>query len=307
MRNLVCTAVVLGALALSGCGSTPPATSTTPTGAVTVRAANGTITIPTRPQRIVSLAPTATESLYAVGAGKQVVAVDELSNFPANAPRTSLSGFKPNAEAVIAYRPDLVVISSDAGGILAALQKVKVPVLLEPAAAKLQDVYQQIDDLGTATGHAAQAAAVTAGMKQKIDAAVRATPRPAKPLTYYHELTNDLYTVTSKTFIGQVYALFGLTNIADSADKQGSGYPQLSQEALVSADPSLIFLADAKCCAQNARTVATRPGWSGLTAVRTGRVIQLDDDIASRWGPRVVDLVQRISLAIRESQQTPSP
>jgi iron complex transport system substrate-binding protein len=302
-------AMVLGALLLTGCGGSGRTSAANPHGAhgsapVTVQAADGPVTIPVRPTRIVALSPTATEILFAVGAGSQVVAVDDQSDHPAEAPRTKLSGFKPNAEAVIGYRPDLVVLSNDTDGIVAALRKVKIPVLLEPSAVKLEDTYDQITDLGTATGHTAEAATLTAGMRRQIDQTVRAT-RAAAPatgdLTYYHELTNDLFTATSKTFIGQVYGLFGLRNVADAADKAGTGYPKLSQEALITSDPSLIFLADTQCCGQTPQTVAGRPGWQSLSAVKRGRVVPLDDDIASRWGPRLVDLVKAIGAAVQKA------
>jgi iron complex transport system substrate-binding protein len=132
---------------------------------------------------------------------------------------------------------------------------------------------------------------------------VAAVPKPTRPLSYYYELTNDLFTVTSKTFIGRLYALFGLRNVADPADKQGSGYPQLSRESLLTANPTMIFLADTRCCGQNAQTVGSRPGWSALTAVKSGNVFGLDDDIASRWGPRVVDLVEAIGVAVQKAER----
>lgn len=298
---------LLGALTLAGCGHTrhpgAPAPAA-PAGAgfpVTVHTAAGPVTIPARPRRIVSLSPTSTEMLYAVGAGSQVVAVDDQSDYPAQAPRTKLSGFKPNAEAVIGYSPDLVVLSDDANGIVAALKAVKIPVLQTPAAATLDDTYREIAEVGAATGHAAQAAGVVAGMKRRIAQIVAATRKPARPLTYYHELESDLYTVTSKTFVGQVYGLFGLRNIADKADKQGSGYPRLSAEYVVQADPDLIFLADTRCCGQSRATVARRPGWNHITAVRDGQIVELDDDIASRWGPRVVDFVQEVAQAVNRA------
>ncbi|MFC4059642.1 ABC transporter substrate-binding protein [Planomonospora corallina] len=301
---------LLGVLTLAGCGQSAttasPSTSSSSSGApsaaapgfpVTVEAGNGSVTIGARPERIVSLSPTATEALFAVGAGSQVVAVDDQSNHPAEAPRTDLSGFKPNAEAVIAHKPDLVVLATDTDGIVAKLTKVGVPVLLEPAAAKLDDAYDQIADLGAATGNAAGAEQVVAGMKKKIEEAVAAAPKDAK-LTYYHELDTTPYSVTSTTFVGQVYSLFGLTNIADKAPDLAGGYPKLSAEFVAQADPDLIFLADTKCCGQSGETLAKRPGWSKLSAVTGDRVIALDDDIASRWGPRVADLVQQVGEAV---------
>jgi iron complex transport system substrate-binding protein len=131
---------------------------------------------------------------------------------------------------------------------------------------------------------------------------ITAGSRPERPLTYYHELDKNLYTATSSTFIGQLYKQLGMDNIADAADKEGTGYPQLSAEYVVKADPDLIFLADTKCCGQSARTVAARDGWEQLTAVRSGGVVELDDDVASRWGPRVVDFLKTVAAKV-ESQE----
>ncbi|GAB3686425.1 ABC transporter substrate-binding protein [Actinocorallia lasiicapitis] len=286
MRSLrvLGASLLVGALALTGCGGEDPKPAQT--------TAAG-------PQRIVSLSPTATEMLYAIGAGPQVVAVDEYSTHPADAPRTKLSGFKPNAEAIAGYKPDLVVLSGDSDGIVQALGNLKIAVKVEPPAAKIEDSYAQIEELGQATGHADQAAEVTKGMRERIGKAVAAAPKK-DGVTYFHELTTDLDTVSSKSFLGQVYGLFGLVNIADAADKQGAGYTKLSSEAVVKADPKLIFLADSVGAGQSAATVAKRPGWSGLTAVKSNGVIALNDDLASRWGPRLPELIETISAAVKQ-------
>ncbi len=246
------------------------------------------------PQRIVSLSPTATEDLFAIGAGAQVVAVDSDSSYPANAPKTNLSAYQPNVEAIAKYRPDLVVISDDINNIKAQLTALKIAVLVEPAANTLDDAYQQIQNLGSRTGHAAKAAGVANGMRTSIAALVATVPKREKPLSYFHELDNTLYTVSSKTFVGQIYALAGMRSIADSASGKATAYPQLSAEYLLSANPDLVFLADTKCCGQNAATFGKRPGFSALAAVRDQQIVSLDDDIASRWGPRVVDLLRKI-------------
>ncbi|MDX6739275.1 ABC transporter substrate-binding protein [Actinocorallia sp. A-T 12471] len=297
-------AVLLFLPLAAGCGFSTSSGSAEGTGEavapITVEAANGTVTLPGPAERIVSLSPTTTEMLFAIGANEQVVAVDDYSTYPAEAPRTDLSGFKPNAEAIAAYKPDLVVLSDDMDGIIAALGKLKIPVIHEPAAKVLDDSYDQITDLGAATGKGAEAAVVVKTMKDRIDAAVKAVP-DGSGITYFHEVTTDLYTITSKTFLGQIYGLFGLENIADEADKQGTGYPQLSAEAVLKADPRLIFLADARGAGQSAETVAKRAGWSGLTAVKEQGVVALDDDIASRWGPRLPDLIEDISAAVKQA------
>jgi iron complex transport system substrate-binding protein len=252
------------------------------------------------PQRIISLSPTATESLFAIGAGKQVVAVDDQSDYPKRAPRTNLSGFTPNVEAIAAYHPDLVVAEYDAGGVVEGLHKLGIRVVLQSTAKNLPEAYAQIRRLGSLTGHVRKAKAVVLRMERQITKIVRAARRPR--LSVYHELTPDYYSATSGTFIGRVYKLFGVRNIADAADSTGSGFPKLSAEYVISANPSLIVLADTRCCGESLATVQRRPGWSGLTAVRNHAVVSVDDSVASRWGPRVVDFVRAIGKALRRIQ-----
>jgi iron complex transport system substrate-binding protein len=265
---------------------------------VTIKAANGTVTLAAKPTRIVSLSATATEDLFAIGAGPQVVAVDSTSDYPKNAPITKLSAYTPNAEAIAAYKPDLVIASYDAHGLVAALGKLKIPVILQGTAGSLADAYAQIDQLGTATGQTAGAAALVAKMKSQIASIVASVPKPAKPLTVYDELGTDYYSVTSNTFIGQLFTLLHLKDIADAADKTHSGYPQLSAEYIVAANPDLIVLSDTLCCGQTAAKVKARPGWSTIHALSDGGIIPMSDDIASRWGPRIVDFVRTIATRV---------
>ena len=304
---------VAGALLVAGCANReqasdqPPgdsfdASSSESAFPVTIEQAGGEpVTIEQRPTRIVSLSASNTETLYAVGAGEQVVAVDDQSDYPEDAPKTDLSGLTPNVEAISNHDPDLVVISDDADNLVASLTAIDVPVLAVPAAKTLDDVYAGMEAIGKATGHADEAADLVERTKSDLDKIVADTQKPATPLTYYHELDTTLYSATSKTFIGQIYGLFGLTNIADPADVDAGGYPQLSNEAILQADPDLIFLADVQCCGQNAETVAQRPGWDTLKAVKNDNVVELNDDLASRWGPRIVDLAQSIADAVTKA------
>lgn len=299
--------VAVSALLLTACGqSSNTAESAAPTAAavsypVTIENNGSSITLDSQPTSIISLSPTATEMLFAIGAGSQVIAVDDQSNFPAEAPTSDLSGFTPNLEAIVAKSPDLVVVSNDIDNIVAALTDAAIPVLVEPAAVTIDDTYKQIEELGTATGHSSDATALTTTMKSEIETALSTLPKSETSLTYYHELDNTLYSVTSATFIGSIYSLAGLTNIADESADAASGYPQLSPEFIVAADPSLIFLADTKCCSVTAAELAARPGFEGLTAITTGNVIELDDDVASRWGPRTVDLVKAIVAGVTKA------
>jgi len=287
--------------------STAPATSAAVTFPVTVTAANGSVTIKSAPARIVSLSPTATEDLYAVGAGPQVVAVDSDSDYPAGVPKTSLSGLTPNIEAIAKYNPSLVIASQNSGGLVSGLAKLGVPVLIDPAAATIAGAYAQIGQIGQATGHASQAASVVAGMEQQIAADVKQAGSAHTGLTYYWELSaNPFYSATSTTFIGQLVGLFGLKNIADAASKPADGgYPQLSQEYIVTAKPQVIFLADNQAAdgGQTPAIVGKRPGWSGIPAVQDNEVVGLNDDVASRWGPRLPELVAEIAQAVERASK----
>ena len=259
----------------------------------------GDVTVEAAPERIVSLSPSATESLFAIGAGDQVEAVDQQSDYPEGVPTTELDALEPNVEALLAYDPDLVVIDGPNDEVETPLADLGVPVLVQPAAETFDDVYQQVRDLGTITGHAEEADEVATEIQTNIEELSASAPQPDEPLTYYHELDDTFYTATSSTFIGRVYEAAGLQNIADEAD-DGSGYPQLSAEYIIDADPDLIFLADTECCGQSPETVAERPGWGDLTAVQDGAVVALEDDIVSRWGPRVDDFLQTVVEAVEE-------
>ena len=290
-RSLI---VAFAALALASAASA----HTTAAFPVTIHAANGDVVISKQPARIISISPTTTEDLFAVGAGKQVVAVDEDSDYPKQAPRTKLSGLSPNAEAIAQYNPDLVILSYP-GPVIGQLQKLGITVLEEPAVDTIAQAYEQIRQVGAATGHSAQATKVVRGMEAKLTRLIRSVPKKHRHLRIYHELTPDYYTATSATFIGRVYKLFGFTNIADAADTTHSGFPQLSAEYILSANPQVVVLADSVCCQQSSSTVASRAGWSQVDAVKNHRVIAVDDSVASRWGPRLVNFVTAIAAVAR--------
>ena len=250
------------------------------------------------PSKIISLSPSATEMLFAIGAGDQVLAVDDQSNYPAEAEAkmTDLSGFAPNVEAIAAFEPDLVIHdgTTDLAGQLDGLG---IAHWVGAAATSFDDIYVQIEQLGAATGHIAEAAELVAQMQTDIEAAVSGVPPLAEVPSFYHELDPTFFSVNSNTFIGQVYGLYGLVNIADTAEG-GGDYPQLSAEFIISQNPDLVFLADGKCCGETVDSVAGRDGWGAIGAIAHGGVIMVDDDIASRWGPRVVELVQVVGAAL---------
>jgi len=249
------------------------------------------------PQRILSASASHTEILYAIGAGGQVVATDQFSDYPAAAAATpKVDAFNLGVETAATFAPDLVILSFDPGDLQAGLAALGIPALLFAAPGTLEDVYRQIEALGEATGHTGEAAALVGEMTAEVERMVGTVPA-GETVTYYYELDPTFYSLTSGTFVGGLLGLLGMQSIADPAD-DGSGYPQLSPEFILAADPSFILLGDTRCCGQSAATVAGRPGWAGLGAVAAGRVVELDDDLAQRWGPRVVDLLSVVAVAV---------
>jgi iron complex transport system substrate-binding protein len=254
------------------------------------------VVIAAQPRRIVSLSPSATEMLFALGAGDQVIAADSFSNFPPEAPtQPGLEAFTPNVEAIAAFEPDLLITSFDPENALAtAFGALKVPVIVQPGAFTIEDTYTQITDLGLVTGKVDEAAAVNADIRARVDAAIQASSDSgAAGVRVYHELDDTFYSASSASFIGDLYARLGFENVADPADPDGFGYPQVTAEYLIEADPSVIVITDQ--VGYGPDDVAARPGWDSMTAVQANNIVQIDADIASRWGPRVADLAEQLA------------
>ncbi len=263
---------------------------------INVDTPSGTVTVEAKPERIVSLSPTATEMLFAIGAGDQVVAVDLFSNYPAEAPEPSLDGFTPDLEAILGSEPDLVVATGLPEDITAALTENGVPVIFNPAAVSFDDIYDQVAQLGEATGNIDGAATVNADIRGGIDAVLGSLPESETPIRVFHELDDSFYSVTSDTFIGQVYQAMGFENVADPHDSDGGGYPLIDGETVIAGMPDVIVFTDQ--VAYTADDIAARPGWSETPAVANGAIVQVNADIASRWGPRIVEFMETIATAL---------
>ena len=263
------------------------------------------------PQCVVSLSPTATETLFAIGAGRQVQAVDKDANYPTHGlPATRVDALNPSVESVIGLcrrtpthrstKPDLVIISYDANSIKEKLSALGVRVLEQDAATSVGGALAEIRTLGALTGHAARADALAASIRRTIARDVASVPaHPGQALRVYYELDPTYYSLTSATFVGSLLKSLGAVNIADpQSTSADAGYPQLSAEYIVSADPQLILLADTKCCQATPASVAARPGFATVSAVVDAHVVNLDDDVASRWGPRLGQLMNQLTAAV---------
>lgn len=284
----LCSAVVCTALV--AVGTAPASASSTPMAA----SARSHL-----PARVLSLSASATQMLYGIGAGHQVVGVDKYSTYPPGTPLTKFTGYETNAEDYLYLRPDLVIFPFKTD-LVEQLDDLGIPSLVLPPPSNFAGAYAQISQLGTVTGHEAGARALNASLRAYLSASEREAGTAGRGATYYIELDPVYYyTATSKTFIGAEFSLFGMKDIADPAG-HGSGYPAISAEYILKANPDYVFLADTVCCHQTAATFAKRPGFSSLKAVKLHHVIGVNDSVASQWGPHTIEVfVKQIASTLR--------
>jgi iron complex transport system substrate-binding protein len=305
-RSSILALLLLVAGILVGCEDRPqPATTSTPSAIATptavppvyprtlTDASKQELTLEAQPQRIVSMSPGATETLFAIGAGPRVIAVDQFSDFPPDATRalTRVDYSRPNPEQVIALRPDLVLMSGRQRDQVQRFRDLGVPVLYIGDPATLDAVFEHMLLIGSATGHDDGAAQVVRSLRARVAAVqVRIEGVTTGPLVFY-ELSPSLHTAGPNSFIGSVITTLKGRNIATTR----TPFPQLSNEALIAADPEVVLLAGSRTAKVDPGSVAARPGWDGISAVRNDRVHVLDGDVASRPGPRIVDALETIA------------
>ena len=244
-----------------------------------------------RPERIISYSPAATEILFAIGAGQQMVGVDRFSDFP---PETAeLAQFDTffdttDPEAALAVTPDLIVTITP--GQAEQFRDLGMTVLLLEFPTSIEGVFGNVRHLGEATGNASAADALIEEMRMRIDAVIDSIAGVDTGPTVFWELDNTLFTVADDTFIGSMLTALKARNIAADAL---TAFPQLTAEAVIAANPEVILLAD-EAFGESVETVAARPGWSVIDAVVNGRVVPIDPDIASRPGPRIVEAMETL-------------
>jgi iron complex transport system substrate-binding protein len=277
--------------------------STPPAFPLTVKRSDGAMLTISQPvKKIVSMSPGATEIIYAIGAQDALVAVDKNANYPEAAKSfpTKVDAYEPNIEAVAALSPDLVILPGDNGGILAKLDGLKIPVLyqdLDKDIRTIDDVLGQIALLGQITGHSDKAQELVQSLSKRVDVikqGMQGVPSQSTP-SVYHELDSTYYTVSTGTFIGSLYEILHMRNIAK--DGGGVAYPQLTQEAIIAANPGVIVLAD-EAYGVTVESVKARPGWSAIDAVAKDKIITIDPDLISRPGPRIVDALEELARKI---------
>ena len=303
MKKRLFTALALAMLLALGvaCGNGDDAASPSPTESaaeepgfpVTITDDLGaSVTLETQPQAIVALTPSFVEVLFAMGEGDSLVAVDENTDYPAEAESLpEVSGFEPSVEAIASYEPDLVLLTYDPGGLQTALGDLGIASLFFSNPTDFEGLYAQIETLGEVVGQSEEAADLVGQMEADIEEIVGRLEGVTEGPRVFHELDSTLFTLGPGSFQHEAYEMLKAQNIAEPT---GEAFPQMSNEAVIAADPEVIALADGEF-GESLETVAARPGWDAITAVKNGRVVPVDDDLLSRPGPRVVDGMEELA------------
>ena len=238
------------------------------------------------PKRIISLSPSITEILFVIGSGNKVIAVDNLSNYPNEAPITDISAYDPNVEAISLLNPDLVILSYNIKNLKAALKKIGIETIYLPAPLNFEDILDQIDYLGLQTGNEDKAKKLISKMKNRMKT-LQKLRENEKATKIYHEIDPNYYSPSKFSFIGDIYQKLNYKNVADKADISNLGYPKLSPELIISENPDLIVLPGKDN--KYVEKVKLRPGWGYIEAVKKNNFLLTNNDIASRWGPRILN------------------
>ena len=286
----------LGLLA-SGC--TPPSPQAMPASAVAVQDDfNRRVVFTGVPQRIVSLAPAHTETLYALGVGNRVVAADTYSDYPPEVKSKAVLQCwpRPPLEQIVALRPDLVVVLAEERGFIKQMEAAKIPVLkLFPST--VDRALEEIELLGTVTGRKARAAELTAGLRERLQK-VRSRVAGTRPRTFVFELdamdAAKPYVAGGGSLYGDLLRRAGGRNVFDDV-KAPAG--QVSAEQVVARNPEVIFLGDTRSPVrpQSPEQVRGRPGWNTVEAVKTRRIYPVNSDLLTRGGPRMVEGVETVA------------
>ena len=281
---------------LAACGpAAAPAPSASPTPVASASAAafpatvtdfqNRSVTIAKRPDRVVSIGPSITEFLFALGAGSRVVGTDDFSDEPAAAKAVDkVGGIKVNFEKVVSLKPDLVLIVKFSDGTIEKLASAGLVVLVvDPQS--VGEVARTAVLVGRATGE--DGSSLAAQIDQKVQSVRAKTAAVTTRPRVYHEVDasdpTKIFTVGPGSYIHDLIEIAGGVNIAPKAS---GAYPQLSAEEILRSDPEVIVLAAADYSAKPEQ-VAARTGWSAISAVKNKRIVTIAPNLINRPGPRV--------------------
>ncbi|TYP56791.1 ABC transporter substrate-binding protein [Thermosediminibacter litoriperuensis] len=257
------------------------------------------IVIEKEPDRIVSLAPSNTEILFALGLGDKVVGVTNYCDYPEEAKKKEkIGGFAdPNMEKLISLKPDLVLATIMHEKPVRKLEELKIPVIvLNPQS--IDDVFSTIELIGRATNKNQQAEELISTLKNRIKAVedrVSTIPADKRPQVFYELWPSPLTTAGPGTFVHDLIEKAGGRNIAADA---GKAYPEYSQEMVIDKNPDIIIFSHHYSSNQSKEDIINRPGWKNIKAIKEGRVFYVDENIVQRPTPRLVDGLEQFAKII---------
>jgi len=249
-------------------------------------------------QRVVSLSTTHTEVIQVLGGGNLLVGVDSFSKTDLSIEK--LDAFTVTAEDLLKLNPDLVVIAFDFNGIVEGLESLEINYALLPPARNFEDVYFQIEEIGNLINKVDESKDLVSSMKNDVKEIKEAFSQ--ENIRVFHEIgfTYGIYTINENSFIGEIYNLLGIENVASlKEDSFGSGYPEFSEEEVINSDPNLIVVGHSDYLNKD---LSTRTGWEEITAVKSSNVYFLDENLANNWGVSTVDLINTLSEIGQEKQ-----
>ena len=292
---LTMSAVLLGSYALAAAASNFPIHVTDALGRQVILQAF--------PRRIVSLAPSNTERLFAVGAGPAVVGVTTVDTYPPEvATVRKIGGFVPKSisiETIVSLKPDLVLAAGEIQRpAIEALERLGIAVVAIEDPGSFDEVYTAITLVGRLTGHEQEASQVVQVMQARlarVRQAVAMLPQEKRVTVFYEVYDAPLMTVGRSTIIGQMLEMAGWINIF--ADVPGR-YPQVSSEEVVKRNPDCILGHTGHQLALTAAQIGQRPGWNHITAVKHQCIRLLNGDTVARPGPRLAEALEAIAKAL---------
>ena len=251
-------------------------------------------------QRVISLSTTHTEVIQVLGGESLLVGVDSFSE--TELPIEKIDAFTVTAEDLVELNPDLVIVAFDFNGIIEGLESLEINYALLPPARDFDDVYTQIEEIGALINKSDESLELVSAMQNDVEEIIQNFS--SENITVFHEIgfTYGIYTVNENSFIGEIYNLLGVNNVANlKEDPFGSGYPEFSEEEVLASNPNLIVVGHSDYLNKD---LSTRVGWGEITAVQSGNVFFLDENLANNWGASTVDLLNTLS-AIGQSQEDP--
>jgi iron complex transport system substrate-binding protein len=251
-------------------------------------------------QRVVSLSTTHTEIIQTLGGENLLVGIDSFSE--SELPIEKIDAFTVTADELVNLNPDLVIVAFDFNGIIDGLETLNLNYVLLPPARNFDEVYTQIMEIGNLINKSEESIDLVSEMENDVAEIIENFT--AQNVKVFHEIgyTYGIYTVNENSFIGEIYNLLGVDNIANfKEDPFGSGYPEFSEEEILMANPNLIIVGHSDYLNKD---LSTRVGWEEITAIQSGNLFFLDENLANNWGTNTVDLLNTLS-EVTQSQEDP--